>query len=378
MKRILILGAGEMQLPIIQKARQMGVYTIVADFDINAPGLALADEKAIISTIDLGKVLQLAKEKNINGILTTSDYPVIIVASVAKELNLKGMSTDVAELCTNKYLQREFFQITGIKTPNFKLITDSNNLNQITHFPTIIKPIDSSASRGVKKVNNYDELKQQYDITVQYSRQAKVIVEDYIVGREFSVETYTQNGLTTIVAITEKIIKGEEIGFFVEDTHIIPARITSIEKSLISTEVMKAITMMKINDCPTHTEVKLNENGAFIVEIACRLGGDYITSDLVPLSTGVDMLENLINISLDEKINVTATWNKVAAVQFLNSTNYQNCVKFIRSNNENIIRSEIKEFHVRDITSSLERMGYILLQTDTITEMDLILNNLNS
>jgi carbamoyl-phosphate synthase large subunit len=285
MKRILILGAGEMQLPIIQKAKQMGVYTIVADFDPTAPGLSLADEKALISTIDLEKVLQLAKEKHINGILTTSDYPVNIVARVAKELNLKGMSIDVAELCTNKYLQREFFQINGIKTPKFKLITDSNDLNQITHFPSIIKPIDSSASRGVKKVNSDNELRRQYNIAVQFSRQAKVIVEDYIFGREFSIETYTQEGITMIVAMTEKITKGEEIGFFVEDTHIIPARITSIEKSLINEEVLKTINTMKINNCPTHTEVKLNKNGVFIVEIACRLGGDYITSDLVPLST---------------------------------------------------------------------------------------------
>ncbi|MDO9185000.1 MAG: ATP-grasp domain-containing protein [Bacteroidia bacterium] len=377
MERVLILGAGEMQLPIIQKAKQMGVYSIVADFDQNAPGLLIADEKAIISTIDFGKVLQLAKEKNIGGILTTSDYPVNIVAKVAEELSLKGMSIKVAELCTNKYLQREFFQINGINTPNFKLIKDANDLKQINHFPSIIKPVDSSASRGVKKVNNYNELRQQFDIAIQFSRQANVIVEDYISGREFSVETYTQDQVTTIVAITEKLTKGEEKGFFVEDTHITPARITSIEQNLIINEVLKAILALEINNCPTHTEIKLNENGAFIIEIACRLGGDYITSDLVPLSIGVDMLENLINISLDRKINVETKWNKIAAVQFLNSLNYQKCVNFIEKKDDKIIRSEIKKFHNNDITSSLERMGYILLQTNTVEEMNLILNELN-
>ena len=374
---MLILGAGEMQLPIIQRAKESGVYTIVADFDTNAPGFQFADEKAIVSTTDLEKILALAKERKIEGILTTSDYPVNIVAKAAEALNLKAMPVKVAELCTNKYLQREFFKTNGIKTPNFKLIGNTNDLRTISHFPSIIKPVDSSASRGVKKVNNYNELIEQYNIAIRFSREAKVIVEDYIDGCEFSVETYTQHGETTIVAITEKLTKGEEKGFFVEDTHIIPARVTSAGKKLIVDEVMKAINTMKIDNCPTHTEIKLNENGAFIIEMACRLGGDYITSDLVPLSTGVDMLENLINIALDKKIDVKPKWNKIAAVQFLNNTNYQKCLDFIEKRSGNIIRSEVKEFHNKEITSSMERMGYVLLQSDTMEGMNAILGELN-
>lgn len=376
MKRLLILGAGEMQLPVIQKAKTLGIYTIVVDLDASAPGFCFADEEAIISTIDLDKILILAKQKKIDGILTTSDYPVNIVAKVAQELNLKAMSVKVAELCTNKYLQRAFLKKHGIKTPHFISIKNVNDLKQVSHFPSIIKPVDSSASRGVKKVNNYDELVENYDSAIRFSREGNVIVEDYIIGREFSVETYTQAGETTIVAITEKLTKGEEKGFFVEDTHIIPAQLTAVEKTIISNEVLNAISAMGINNCPSHTEIKLNKNGAFIIEIACRLGGDYITSDLVPLSTGVDMLENLIKISLEKKIDVTHKWDKVAAIQFLNNTNYQTCLDFISKNSKNIIRTEVKEFHNKEIASSIDRMGYIILQTDTKEEMDVILTEL--
>jgi biotin carboxylase len=375
-KRLLILGAGEMQIPIIQKSMDMGIYTIVADIDPNAPGMALADEIAIISTIDLEKVLILSIDKKINGILTTSDYPVNTVAKVANQLNLKGMSVIVAELCTNKFLQREFFKINNIKTPKYRLIANNSELDEINHFPSIIKPIDSSASRGVKKLNNKDELNKQYNISKSFSKQAKVIIEDYIEGVEFSVESITQNGQTSIIAITEKQTKGEEMGFFVEDTHIIPARINKSDEIIIKKEVLKAIKLLQIDNCPTHTEVKLNSNGAYIIEIACRLGGDYITSDLVKLSTGIDMLEILINISLGKNVDISKKISKVAAIQFLNSNNYFKCKSFIESDNKNIVRSKIKKLHNEVITNSMERMGYIILQSNTTDEINFLLNQI--
>ena len=113
------------------------------------------------------------------------------------------------------------------------------------------------------------------------------------------------------------------------------------------------------------------------MEIACRLGGDFITSDLVPLATGVDMLENLLNLSLGIKINVEPKYTKVASVQFLNHNNYENCVEFVNSANKSIIRSEIKEYHTNEISSSFERMGYIILNTNSMKEMETILSQLN-
>jgi len=374
----MILGAGEMQFPIIKKAIDLAIYTIVVDFNHEAPGFAIADKKALISTIDYENILTLAQDEKIDGILTTSDFPVNIVAKVAKELELPAMSIDVATICTNKYLQREFFNSHFIKTPKFKLIEDVSDIESIDYFPVVIKPIDSSASRGVKMVTSRSELESQYFISKDYSTQGKVIVEEFISGREFSIETITQEEVTTIVAITEKNVNGSEFGYFVEDSHIIPARISSEEFQIISNEVLKAITILKINNAPSHIEVKLNETGAYIIEIACRLGGDYITSDLVPLAMGVDMLENLISLALKQTVDVTTKWNKVASIQFLNRENYHNCVTFIKKGNSAVIRSEIKKFHERDITSSFDRMGYVLLQTNTMQEMEVILNQLNT
>ena len=307
MNKIFVLGAGQMQVPIIKKVKERGDYCIVADFDKYAPGMKYADVALSVSTNDRDAVLVAAREYAVNGILTTSDYPVNVVAFVARKLSLPAMSVEVAKICTDKYLQRQLFSENRINCPFYKLIAGGEDLVALDDFPYIIKPIDSSASRGVKKVNNRDELMDYFPVACSFSKSGKVIVEKFVEGREFSVETLSQDGRTFIIAITEKITKGEEQGFFVEDAHLIPANLSVAEKCLIETEVLKAISVIGVNNCPTHTEVKLNADGAWIIEIACRLGGDNITSDLVPLATGVDMLENLIRLSIGEPVDIHQT-----------------------------------------------------------------------
>lgn len=374
MKKILILGAGIIQVPIIKKAKESGYYTIVADYDPKAPGFKYADKVSTVSTIDKEAVLSLAQEEQIDGILTTSDYPVNVVAYVGKKLGLPAMSQDVAEICTDKYLQRTLFLNNHIKTPFFKLCSEDQDLDEFKEFPYIVKPSDSSASRGVKKVSNSEELKNAFYDALSYSRTNHVLIESFIEGREFSVETLTQDGFTHIVNITEKITKGEECGYFVEDVHLEPARLTNEERNLITDEVLGAISVIGFNNCPSHTEVKLNEKGAYIIEIACRLGGDYITSDLVPLSTGVDMLDNLIRLAMGKPIDTVHKINKVSFIQFLNQDNYYDCINFIEANKENIFRYEVEPKHDRPIKSSLDRMGYIIMQVDNYDEFSNIMN----
>lgn len=377
MKKLLILGAGEMQLPIIIRAKELGIYAIVADYNTDAPGLKFADIRIHKSTTDYKELLLAAKHYEIDGILTTSDYPVNIVANIAQELNLVAVPVNVASICTNKYAQRLLFKENNLNVPEFKVCKLIDEVYEFKQYPYIIKPIDSSASRGVRRINNKEELLKYYDDSISYSRNNKVIVETIIKGREFSVETLTQNYKTTIAAITEKHLIGVENGYFVENIHIQPAKITLEQKNIIEDTVIKALNIIGVNNCPTHTEVKLNEDGVFIIEIACRLGGDYITSDLVPLSTGIDMLANQIKLSLGEKIDTKQTIHKNSCVQFINNDNYEKCQSFISSQNKNIVRSHITSYHNSEIKNSNDRMGYIILQTETMNEIECILNYLN-
>lgn len=370
MKKLLILGAGQMQVPIIALAKQLGHYTIVVDYDPHAPGFEYADVKSTISTIDKDAVLQLAQNENVDGILTTSDYPVRVVAYVSERLGLPAMTQRVAEVCTNKYEQRSLFHANGINTPFFVKCDINTDLTALQDFPYIVKPVDSSASRGVVEVHNASQLKQAVKEACELSRSSNAIVESFIYGKEFSVETLTQEGVTHIIQITEKLTRGEEQGYFVEDTHIEPARISVKEAETIRNEVLKAAKAVGVDNCPTHTEIKLWDGNPYIIEMACRLGGDYITSDLVPLSTGISMMENLIRLSLGETIDVVPKYKKWSCVQFLNDENYFRCKEFIEQNQNRISRSEVGNYKNGVIKSSLDRLGYIIFQSDTKTELE--------
>ncbi len=376
MKKLLILGAGQMQVPIIALAKQLGHYTIVADYDPKAPGFEYADVKSTISTIDKEAVLELAKSEQVDGILTTSDYPVRVVAYVSEKLGLPSMSQKVAEVCTDKYQQRLLFKDHGINTPFFVQCDTNTDLTSFKDFPYIVKPVDSSASRGVERVNTVEQLSKAVEIACDLSRSGKAIVESFIGGKEFSVETLTQQGVTHIIQITEKLTRGEDKGYFVEDTHIEPARISEAEVESIRSEVLKAAKAVGVDNCPTHTEIKLWNGKPYIIEMACRLGGDYITSDLVPLSTGISMMENLIKLSLGETIDVEPKFQKWSCVQFLNEENYYRCKEFIETGDTHIRRSEVEKYKDGVIKSSLDRLGYIIFQSETKEELEKALSRI--
>lgn len=376
MKKILILGAGEMQIPVIQKVNEMGYESIALDYDENAIGFKYAMKKYVVSSNDADKVLAVAKQEKADALLTTSDYPVNVVAKVSQILGLPAMSPEVANICTNKYLQRKLFSDNGINAPKFYLLSDSVDIASYKEYPYIVKPIDSSASRGVKKVNDDSELAEAIKEAKSFSRTGQVLIEQFIGGKEYSVETLTQSGETTIVNITEKLVIGEEYGYFVEDTHIEPARISKHEWQLIEEEVKKALKLIKADNCPSHTEVKLWNGKPYIIEMACRLGGDYITSDLVPLSTGIDMLANLVRLSLGIPVEKERTINKVSCVQFLNQNNYDRCKQFVDSKDSHIVRSEIREYSDHRIENSLDRLGYVIMQADDYSTVEEILKRI--
>lgn len=369
---LLILGAGVIQQPIIRECKSLGHTTIVADYDPAAPGLADADKKLIISTNDTEALLEAANELAIDGIITTSDYPVRSVARIACELGLPGLSERCAEICTDKYLQRRVLGDAGLRVPHHVLITPHDMVPASWCFPVIVKPVDSSASRGVRRVDSADELYDAVKYAMSFSRSSCVIVEEFLKGNEFSVEVLVQHGAAHIIAITQKSTSGDEGRYFVEEQHIVPAEISQHDEVAIRETVSQALIAVGMDNCASHTEVMMTATGPVIIEIAARLGGDFITSDLVPLATGVDMMQNLIRISLGEQIDAIPRHRKFAGIHFITPENYDRaCAKHsLLQNDPRLIRLERgKMTDNRKLQSSLDRLGYWIACADSRTEL---------
>lgn len=374
MANIMILGAGLMQVPIIKKAKELGHFVITIDRDKNAIGNKYAQCPLEIDTNNYVEILEAAKRYKINGILTTSDFPVRNVALVCDKLNLTGPKVKATEICTDKYLMRKHLFENNFNVPKFSLIEKTEDIDEVDFYPAVLKPLDSSGSRGVKLVKTKKDLISSFSQSLKFSRSGKLIVEEFIQGKEYSVETLSQNGKTHVIAITEKTIKGSEDIFFVEDRHVIPANLSPKDEKLINKSVTKLINSLNLGDSATHTELKINENGLYFIEVGARLGGDFITSDLVPLATGVDMLDNIIRISLGEKVQATKTKNMYAGVQFLNSVNYEKANNFINVNKNILSKFQVEPFKDLSLESSFSRLGYLIAVSETRENLNYILD----
>lgn len=380
MKSVMILGAGPYQVPAIQTVKELGYKAIVLDYDKKASGVALADEFYEISTIDKDRVLKKAEELRPNFIITsTSDLPVRTVAYVAEKLNLEKDLSYANSICaTDKSAMRERLKKSGVPIPNFFSCRNFDEFTDaIRKFSNycIVKPADNAASRGVKLIDKNltkSELEEQYNFTKHYSRNGVVMVEEFMTGPEVSVECFIVNGKPNVIAITDKLVTS--LPYFVELGHSEPSQLPEDVQNGIRNIAILAIKAIGIQNGVSHVELKITPNGPKIVEIAARLGGDYITAKLVPLSTGVDMVKNSIFLALRRPFDIEKTLNCGSAIRFITAP--KGVVKEIKIEKNPLEIEGVKDFQlnvkvgdsVADVKSSNDRIGFVITQAKTAKE----------
>jgi len=311
-----------LQVPAIKKAKEKGLYVYALDYDPEAVGIPEADEFLCISTIDKEAVLEAARKYEPDYIITsTSDMPVRTVAWVNEQLGRQNdISYKDAFCATDKAAMRRRMEQCGVPIPEFHVISTFEELEAIyeqMEESFVIKPADNAASRGVFLINKQDDpdLKAIFAHTKEYSRSGEVLVEEFMTGPEVSVESFTVNGETRIITITDK--KVTEVPYFVETGHTEPSRLSKAQQDDIRDVATRAIKAVGIVNGPAHTEIKVTPTGAKLVEIAARLGGDFITSRLVPLSSGVDMIDCCISSTIGEEVKWDRTLERGSAIRFI-------------------------------------------------------------
>lgn len=377
MKKLMILGAGPLQLPAILKAREKGLDVIVADMNPDAVGFKESGiVKEIISTTDTLKIIEAAKRYRINGIMTVaSDVPMPTIAAVCQELRLCGISPKTALNATNKAEMRHCLEKANVPIPKYFVVRSLDEfLETCKNFKDrfVVKSSDNSGNRGVCLVDNpfnKDKLIKAFEYAKENTRDGRVLLEEYMEGEEFSVEGISVDGTYHVIQVTDKITTGEP--YFVELGHTQPSMQTKDTLDKIKTVAKKGVEALGISNGPSHTEIKLTTNGPKIVEIGARLGGGCITTHLVPLSTGVDMVNANIQIALGELPDLMPKYSKGAAIRFFKSKPgffYEaKGLEEASSLNGVIEVGFLKNIgdYIPELKTGLDRVGYVIAQGET-------------
>lgn len=382
MKKIMILGASILQLPAIEKAKEMGLDVIAVDMNPEAVGFNIPGVmKEVISTIDTPSILKAAKRHQIDGIMTlATDMPMRAVAAVAKEMKLVGISLDAAIKATNKAAMRSALKEAGVPIPLFYCVSTKDEylaaVQKIKNagYRCIIKPADNSGSRGIELLEDYEleTIERAYEYSKQSSRSGELMVEEFMEGAEVSVETLSVNGECHVIQITDKLTTGAP--YFVEMGHSQPSRHSDEMKDRIAEVAIAANHAIGIENGPSHTEIKVTKDGPKIVELGARLGGDNITTYLVPLSTGVNMVECCIKIALGEQPDIDYKYHKASAIRYF-EVEYGEIKAITGIDEAKKVPGVQQVFVVHDvgetmngIKSSGDRAGFVIAQADNAQE----------
>ena len=364
-KVLAILGASYLQEPLYIKARNKGLYTLGFSWPEGAVCKDLADEFYPISVLDYEDILKVCEEKHIDGIVTVAtDICIPVIAKIAEKLQLPGNSVDTALSTTNKFMMREKLQKSDIKIPAFittnKLIPFSETSLRL---PVIVKPVDRSGSLGVTRVNTTAEFTQALEQAIACSLSGKIIIEEFIEGDEVSVEAISYKGRHKVITITDKVTTGPP--HFVELEHHQPSILPdSIQKEIYS--VTEAILeLFNVQNGASHTELKITQAGEiYCIEIGTRMGGDFIGSDLVELSTGFDFVNAVIDIALGQFNPVEDFEVKSSSGVYFLSKETEYLQDFMKqSNDDRIVKKKIQSEVLKPLNSSNDRSGYLIYKS---------------
>ena len=386
-KRILFLGGAYAQMPIIEEAKNRGWYIITCDYLPNNPGHKLANEYYNISTTDREKVLELAQRVKPDFIVAYASDPAAPVAAyVSEKLGLPGNSYASVQLLSEKDKFRSFLSENGFNTPKHISIKGNNidyeALNSL-HFPVIVKPTDSSGSKGVSKVDSVKNISRAVEYALQFSRNGRAIVEEFIDNSlgDIHGDGFVVDGELIFVCLGDHIYDGKVNPYNPTGTSW-PSKISQNIISEIESTVSKIIHKTDFKDGGINIEARINSEGKpYIMEIGPRNGGHFVPQAL-KYATGFDMVSAYLDLLEVKEINYVNTGIKPSIYIALHSNNSGVLDTIIISDE---LQPYIKEFHeyiqpgdeVKPFEGANAAIGILLLTFPDADTMDRHINEMN-
>lgn len=376
-KKLLVLAAGILQVPVIKKAKEMGIYVIAVDGDENAVGLKYADKAKVINITSETDVLRFAQDEKIDGVIhPCSEVCMNVMGRLNDELGLTGITREQAIRATNKHLMREAFMKGNAPSPKSFCFDDVAKAWQCfsEEFTgdAILKPSRNSGSRGIAKIQkgiSEIEFVECFIRSMSESRDKSVMLEQFVEGPEFSVEIIAWNGIVNVLTVTDK--KTTESPYFVELGHNQPSCYQTETVEIVKEAAVAGVKALGVMNCACHAEIKVQDGIAYIMEIGARLGGDFISTELTYLSTGVDMVAAAINCALGIEPSLKPTKNKQAACIRYFCPKPGKLVSITNTEILNDSRVYMWDIYrkigdvIPEVTSSLCRSGHVIVVEET-------------
>ena len=383
MKKILLLGGSLQQIPSIIKAKELGYYVITCDYLPNNPGHEFADEYYNVSTTDKEAVLNLAKKLKIDGVVAYASDPAAPTAAyVAERMGLLGNPYESVNLLTQKDLFRDFLRKNGFYCPQsggYNTYEEAERDISRYNFPVMVKPVDSSGSKGVVKINCKDELKAAVDEALTYSIRKRFIIEEFIVkkGYQVSGDGFSVDGKLVFTSYGNELYSGRGTREYVALGEFWPSLLSPKQKEKVDNELQRLITALGMKTSAYNIEVILDkDDNVYVLELGPRNGGSYIPQ-LIQYATGVDLVEYTIKGYMGEDVSdlkmkaTDGVWSNYM-IYSTQSGRYKGLwfdEKFEKDNLLNVYCTYKVGDEVHAYQNTTHSLGTILFRADTVDEM---------
>lgn len=374
MKKLMIMGAGIYQVPLIKKAKEMGIYTIAVSIPGNYPGFEIADQVCYENTVDYEKVLELARKEKVDGIVTAgTDVAVITIGKVCDELGLTGLSFEAAKIASNKIRMKKKYEEYGVRTARFREISFEEDVYEKTkelNFPLIFKAVDTSGSRGIIRVNSREEFEAAREVVRANTRTDFFIVEEFIEGEEFGAQAFVYRGEVKFILPHGDYVFHGDTG--VPIGHFAPYMLSEEVIADAKAQLEKAIEAMGLDNCAINADFILRDGQTYVLELGGRSGATCL-AELVSIYYGFDYYEKLIQAALGEDVEFPQE-HAVPNASMLLRSDKDGVITSIENRNEpdeNIyeiqfdykVGEPVKKFHVGP-----HRIGHVITKGETLEQ----------
>ena len=387
MRKILLLGGSAQQIVAIKTAQKHGFYTVLCDFLPDNPGQYEADKFYLVSTTDKEAVLRVAMDEKIDGVLAYASDPAAPTAAyVAEKMGVPTNPYQAVETLCNKDRFREFLRASGFNTPVAKGYSDKNVDTSIFSLPVIVKPVDSSGSKGATVLQDWNGLDKALDFAFSFSRSHRIIVEEFIEKKhEYLIggDIFVNDGKVVLWGLLNCHRDGT-VNPLVPVGKSYPLLLDKEDEESVHATLQNMVDKLGLRFGSVNVELVVDKNNrVWPIDVGPRAGGNMIP-DLLGMIFGVDVVEMAVLAAMGEQLKcVVGDGTPFYATHNLH-TNKNGIYRRIEFSEELEKRIVKKCLYKKDgdkvefFDNAAKALGIIFMKFDSQEEMSSILPNLSN